>query len=234
MNTGIEHSRSGFIFCLDHDNVLVPGCMAPLRNALVTGECDMACFAEVRYFKTTSGGREATGKWVYKQGGITLADALAGRYWPGPSGNYLFSRESWLKARRFDEAISPAIDSWDFGIRQLAAGCRMHTIPDTYYLHRQGIESQWVTGSRGQNVSLAALRTMLPILPLLAPGEERYLLSRYGRRRWLRNLHRRPIRTKANGRGQAGYAVDAQGNSIRQPESFTHKARRLLGEILGV
>jgi hypothetical protein len=234
MNTGIEAAENDLVFCLDHDNVLVPGCIEPLRRAIASETCDAACFAEVRYFLDAPNGRQSRGKWVYKEGVISLADALAGRYWPGPSGNYLFSRDSWLKAGRYDEAVSPAVDCWDFGIRQLATGCRMQTIPETHYRHRQGLESQWVTGSRGQSISLLSLRTMLPILPLLAAGEERYLLTRFGRRRWMRNLQFRPIRTQAEGAGRTGHAVDSDGIVQRDTETTVRKARRILGQTIGI
>ncbi len=99
-NTGIEAASNELIFSLDSDNVLELGTIGRLAAYLFRTGADAAAFGEIRFFKTNT--QDVTHKFVFK-GEISLADALAGHHWPGPSGNYLFTRESWQRAGRYHE-----------------------------------------------------------------------------------------------------------------------------------
>ena len=91
-NTGIDYSRNNLIFCLDSDNVLASGAVPALKKYLLEQKADIATFGEIHFFKTDI--KKITHKWTYKDKQIELKDALAGYKWPGPSGNYLFTKRS--------------------------------------------------------------------------------------------------------------------------------------------
>jgi len=75
-NTAVAHASNQLIFCLDSDNVLVEGSIAPLKKLLIEQNADVASFQELHYFKDCIA--NMTHKWVFKQGKITFADCLAG------------------------------------------------------------------------------------------------------------------------------------------------------------
>ncbi|HWN97235.1 MAG TPA: glycosyltransferase family 2 protein [Methylomirabilota bacterium] len=207
-NTAIENSRHGLVFALDADNVLVPGSVARLKTKLRNSQADAAAFQEIHYFSEDV--RRVSHKWVFPPGEVTLADALCGHLWPGPSGNYLFTRESWVRAGRYHEFIGGGIDSWAFSIRQLATGSKMVVTPGSYYLHRCGSDTAYVRDEREGGVSLKALQVLLPFLHLIQEGDVEYLFSSEGRHSWYKDLPERPIRLRS---GTSG----AHGEIIRPP-----------------
>lgn len=200
-NTAICAAAHDLIFCLDADNILVPGTVPLLKTHMSSTGADAAAFGELHYFAEHD--RRVTHRWVYRPC-ITLADALAGAYWPGPSGNYLFTRDSWLRAGRYDESIGGAHDSWAFGIQQLATGTKMVTLAGTFYYHRCAYQSTYVRESSRQNSSLATLRVLLRFLDLLDQADVDYILSRDGRHEWFEGLAERPIRLRSGDEGLDG------------------------------
>lgn len=204
-NTGIEHSTHELIFCWEADNVLAPNSIPRLKECLLESNADAAAMQEFRYFRYHDKPEDTTHKWVFKTGQITLADALAGEYWPGPSGNYLFTKQSWIKAGRHPEDIGGAIDSWAFGIRQLATGTKLMILPDSFYYHRYGYDSTYPKEAAQRNLSLIALQAMIPILHLIEPVDADYIMSRKGRYKWHEQLRERPIRLRGQAPGQTGH-----------------------------
>ncbi len=213
-NTGIDQATNDLLFCLDSDNVLAPGSVAGLREHLQTTDADAAAFGEIRYFRKTT--RSVTHKWIY-QDTITLADALAGFVWPGPSGNYLFTRESWMRAGRYHEPYleNRSLDSWTFGIRQLGTGSRMVTLAGTWYFHRYGHKSHYVQNWQRGSQSLAALIGLIPFLEMLDKEDLEYIFSKEGRDSWYEQLHQHPIRLRRRERGQDGHVRYLKGFSPR-------------------
>ena len=213
-NTAIDASSNALIFCLDADNLLAPNSIKLLKNHLIANGADAAAFGELQFFTTDAA--VITHKWVFREQ-ITFADALAGSQWPGPSGNYLFTRESWKQAGRYHEHIGGAIDSWAFGIRQLATGSQMVTLPNTHYLHRHGYESTFIRESRGNNASLRALQVLLPYIDQIEDEDIEYMLSKENRLTWFSDLSTRPIRIKAQAAGKSGELVQgANGSKVRR------------------
>ncbi len=202
-NTGVEQAANELIFCLDSDNVLQPGSVSALQRHLFNTGADAAAFGQIRYF--TDRTTDTTHRWIYNDE-ITLADALAGHYWPGPSGNYLFTKGSWRRAGRYYEPSleNQTADSWIFGIRLLGTGSRMVTLPNTWYYHRYGHQSHYVRNSSKGNQSLAAMIGLIPFLELLEERDVEYIFSRAGRYEWYEKLQERPLRVKAHKPGRNG------------------------------
>ena len=153
---------------------------------------DAVAFGQLRFF--TSDIKTSTHKWIFKHGTITLADALSGNYWPVPSGNYLFTKKSWLKANRYNESLYGAYDSWAFGINQLATGTKMVILPNSFYYHRYSHEAAFIRDKNKINPSLLALQVLLPYLSLIYPQDVEYIFSKEHRLKWFEQLNKRPLR----------------------------------------
>lgn len=193
-NTGIEIASNELIFALDADNMLVANSIDRLKKYMKQENADVAAFEGKFFFREDP--KEITLKWHYKKKIIDLGYALSTRYWPGPSGNYLFTKQSWLKAGRYNENVGGAIDSWAFGIKQLATGSKMVVLPDSYYLHKHGYDSTYVRNEKADNLNIRGLNVITEIYNLIDPIDLEYIFSKWGRTRWLSNLEQRPIKLK--------------------------------------
>lgn len=204
-NTGIDRAQNELILCLDADNILAPGSVPKLRDFLLLQRADAAAFQELRYFKDKEGARTHT--WRFKEGTIELIDALSGDIWPGPSGNYLFTKASWIKAGREIESVGGAFDSFAFGLRQLAIGLKMVTLPDSFYFHRYGYQSTFVRDSRTTDISTVGLQVLLPFLDQFHPDDVKFVLNE-GRGGWLTAEGRCQIRSRDGRVGTTGQLID--------------------------
>lgn len=202
-NTGIEAASNDLIFSLDSDNVLAQRSIRPLAERLFRTGADAAAFGEIHFFKVNT--EEVTHRFIFGAD-ITLADALAGHHWPGPSGNYLFTRESWSRAGRYHEPSleNPTLDSWIFGIRQLGTGSKMVTLPGMWYFHRHGHESHYMRNWKRGSQSLAGLIGLVPLLDMLDERDVDYIFGPRGRYVWYEQLERRPLRLRPGQHGENG------------------------------
>ena len=203
-NTAAERASNSLIFCLDSDNVLVPGSVEKLQRLLVENDADVASFQELRFF--TSATVEITHKWVFQPGVIALADCLAGTVVPISSGNYLYSRASWQRAGGYPE-FAGALDAWGFGLRQMATGSKMVVLPDSFYYHRSGHESYWVREAKRGETSSKALQIITPYLDLLEDQDVEYITGEQGRCVWLEQLKQRPLKLKTGDEGRIGMII---------------------------
>lgn len=227
-NTGIDYSKNNLIFCLDSDNVLAPNTVPVLKKYLLEQNADVATFGELLFFKTDI--EKITHKWVYKNK-IELKDALAGSIWPGPSGNYLFTKRSWLNAGRYNESIGGAYDSWAFGIKQLAAGSKMVTMNNSFYYHRAGHESAFTRDKDKIKPSLIALSVLINFLDLIEEEDIDYIMGRKHRYSWFDDLEKRPIRLKNSTIGVNGLRT-ANFEQKKCPAGFISNVAKKIKHIL--
>lgn len=134
-NTCVTHSHGDLIFCLDSDNVLCPNSVGKLIDLLDESGCDVASFAEGKAFKEN---------FLYVQ---TFSYSVPGNTYdlyawaenpftnPAYGGNYLYTRKSYDRAGKYIEDVG-AVDTFAFGLAQLATGSIMKTLPGTFYWHR--------------------------------------------------------------------------------------------------
>lgn len=216
-NTAVENSKNKLIFCLDSDNVLVEGSVKKLKSYLIEQSADVASFQELHYFNDCIS--EVTHRWVFKQGQITFADCLAGFVVPIASGNYLFTKESWLRAGGYPE-FAGALDAWGFGLRQVATGSKMVVLPDSFYFHRYGHESYWVRDSKNDNISLNALQIVIPYMDLIVDKDINYIVGCKKRRVWFEQLDKRPLRLKSGEVGSVGCVVNPSESSVQRGYAF--------------
>lgn len=221
-NTAVERASNPLIFCLDSDNVLAPGSVEKLKKLLVESDADVASFQELRFF--TSVTAEITHKWVFQPGVITLADCLAGSVVPISSGNYLYSRASWLRAGGYPE-FAGALDAWGFGFRQMATGSKMVVLPDSFYYHRHGHESYWVREAKKGDTSAKALQILTPYLELLQDEDVAYITGEQGRCVWFEQRKQRPVRVKSGDEGRYGMVVNPPESGFLKRIATTLAAR---------
>jgi glycosyltransferase involved in cell wall biosynthesis len=213
-NTAVENAASNLIFCLDSDNILKPGSIQPLKELLLSEIADVASFGSLFYFMDDI--RAVTHKWVYREGVITLEDSLAGFVFPGASGNYLYTKESWKKAGGYPE-FAGALDTWGFGFRQLATGSKMIVLPDSFYYHRYGHESYWIRDSAQGKISTTAFQIILPFIDLINSEDIEYIMGVQGKLIWFDNMNVHPIKFKSGKIGKSGRVVNNTSllNNIR-------------------
>ncbi|WP_228042674.1 MULTISPECIES: FkbM family methyltransferase [unclassified Tychonema] len=202
-NTAVQNASHPLLFCLDSDNILVPGSIQKLKEFLVNSGADVAAFQEIHFFEGRK--QNIINKWIY-QDQITLADFFSRHDVPGASGNYLFTKESWVRGGGYSES-SGALDTHTFGFRQLATGSKMLTLPNTYYCHRQGIESYLVRFSRSNNWSLILADSITPFAHLIAEADWQYMCGE-GKDNWYGNITQRPISLRTG--IESMQAVEAQ------------------------
>ena len=192
-NTCVENAANEILFCLDADNVLEQNSIKPLTGFLEDQGADVASFQDIRYFTQTT---EIVDEiWSLNTGLFTIIDLLKGDLSPGASGNYLFTKASWLKANSYSEDLG-ALDTWSFGFKQLMAGCKIVVMPDSYYFHRRGHDSYYITDawSRRKSVSLRLIKLLINYIDRIHPDDVDYIFSKKGRYNWFENLQKRPIR----------------------------------------
>ena len=195
-NTAVKTGTHPLLFCLDSDNLLEPGTVAPLKAFLLGGGWDVAAFQELRYFRESPA--EVTHRWVYEDRAYGFSDYLDRHEVPGASGNYLFTRWSWEKAGGYPENAG-ALDAWGFGLGQAATGARLGILPGLGHRHRWGHESYWVRQSKETGFSAQAAR-------LVEPWADRWLFKR-------------------RFSGQRAHGADrARGRSLRRHHGFALSA----------
>ncbi|PKP56398.1 MAG: hypothetical protein CVT88_10230 [Candidatus Altiarchaeales archaeon HGW-Altiarchaeales-1] len=218
-NTAVETAQNSILFCLDSDNLLVPGSIHKLKAYMLNSGADIAAFQELHYFKENKG--KITHKWIFREGSITWADCLSGSITPVASGNYMFTKESWVRSGGYPE-FAGALDAWGFGFRQLATGSKMVVMPNSFYFHRYGHESYWVRENKKDKTSLLALQILIPFLNLINNKDVDYIMSSKGRNVWFSNMKNHPIRLKSGEIGKHGKIVHLDENLFRntQPNIF--------------
>lgn len=194
-NTAVDASRHALCFCLDSDNLLAPGSVAPLRSHLLRTGVDAVGFQELRYFTDDGGPGDITHTLEYEDVVTDFARYLSTKLVPGASGNYLFTKDSWRRAGGYPEQAG-ALDAWGFGLRQAATGSTMNVLPGSHYLHRHSHDSYWVRHDRAGTIDTSALEVLRPFFDQLDPRDVRYLESPEGGRSWFARLNDRPIRLR--------------------------------------
>lgn len=147
-NTAVSSSKNSLIFCLDSDNFLARNSINNLRNTLIHSKYHVAAFDTIKFFKQVTffkfiKYKKYTHAWTYKDVHFSFEDYLNIKLTPGYSGNYLYTKESWIKSNGYPEDCG-ALDTWGFGLRQAAHGYEIKLLKDSYYFHRYGYDSYWV------------------------------------------------------------------------------------------
>lgn len=229
-NTAVENCYHPIVFSHDHDNILAPGSIVKLKDFLVNTGADIAAFGELHYFVGNK--NNIKNKWVFKEGFFTLKDCLNGSVFPGASGNYLFTKESWTRAGGYPDSW---LDSWGLGVRQIATGSKMLAMPGTFYWHQykhsHGYESTYRKGVRtGRISSLAALQILIPFLQLLKPESVNYIFGEGKRTIWWDKLGQRPLRVRFNTLEEYNESIDRKRTT---PSLFSRVAVKIRGTAKG-
>jgi hypothetical protein len=171
----------------------MPNSIAPLKKYFLEKGADVAAFQNIYFFKDDINILHK--KVIMVSGLVTLKDCLDGQPTPPASGNYMFSKKSWLKAGGYPDGNW--LDTWGFGIRQLFNGAKMYTLPDTYYYHRRGHESYYIRGAKSTVVSLTALQILIPYLNRLSQKSVHYIMGS-GKYDWFENLNKKHLKLRSD------------------------------------
>lgn len=200
-NTAVRNAVNELIFCLDSDNVLENGSVQVLRKFLIEEQLDAASFQTLKYFEETK--KNIALEWVFNPGEILLSDVLSGGVTPVSSGNYLYTKKSWKKAGGYPE-FAGALDTWGFGVRQLATGSRMGVLGETYYYHRLFKNSYWRRDYSPRRYSKIALR-ILELFRHLVDEKDWLRISDLSERdSWFDQMKSKPIRIVGFPSGRQG------------------------------
>jgi len=225
-NTATKNARNSILFCLDSDNILEPGSIYPLKKFMLDNKADIACFQEFRFF-IKNPVKISHNKWILKPGIYSLADYLAGPVSPGASGNYMFTKESWVRAGGYPE-FAGALDTWGFGLRQVATSSKMMVLPNSFYYHRIGNDSYWVRFTRSTNASNLALEILTPFFGLIDKESTDYILSEKGRNEWFERLEDHPIKVIGQEIGTSGWYHRDNNLLVRELRRIKSKVASLI------
>jgi glycosyltransferase involved in cell wall biosynthesis len=205
-NVGIARAKNSLIFNLDSDNILAPESIAPLKEYLLQTNADVAAFSEYHYFKSST--KKVSHKWVFNKPVMTLADFLSGPVNPGPGGNFLYTKDSWQKIGGYWEYGKGLHEAWGFTLKQLANGAKFVVLPGSFYFHRYGHDSLFVTESKKKDESsLMATKMLVNFKHLLHPEDAVYISSAEGSVSWFENFFTRPIRLAHEPLGTTGFIL---------------------------
>ena len=203
-NTAIKSCKNEILFCLDSDNILIPNSIQRLKNYMLKFKADSACFGGLNYFRDGKT-KKITHRWIFKNGLHTLADVLFGPITPIASGNYMLTKESWKKAGGYMESTR-LLDTWTFGIRQLATGTKMIIMPNSFYFHRCGYESNYIHYTKkGVNGHLLRFDALEPFFRLIEERDVEYIKN--NQNTWFSDLNIHPIKIKNEKYGKNGRIV---------------------------
>ncbi|CAN5375123.1 hypothetical protein BH09BAC3_BH09BAC3_13130 [soil metagenome] len=183
-NTAITHSTNETIFCLDADNVLPKGGAIRIRSYLEESGLDVCSPEKIVFF---TGDLHVTHQWIFEERLIKFEDVLSCHFWPGPSGNYLFTRNYFDRIGPYPEEFGKAYDSWAYGFIQVAEGGKFGICPASHYLHRWGLnDSAFVLGA--SDPSFVLLPLMMRYSKLLIPEVQRVLSTEEFKKNWFKKI----------------------------------------------
>jgi len=194
-NTALAAAQNALCFCLDSDNLLLPGSIKALRTRMMNSGADIVAFQETSFFTDESGPNAPTHSHVLENITYDFTKYLSTTRVPGSGGNHLFTKACWEAIGGYPEDTK-ALDTWGFGLRLAGAGFKTCVAPGTAYLHRYSHESYWNRHVQTGTVNRDAYELLRPYLNQIHPADVRYLASAKGQAQWFTGLDKRPIRTR--------------------------------------
>lgn len=189
-NTAVENAKNELLFCLDSDNVLDINTILPLKKYLLDQHADAASFEEQLFFSKST--KEIHYTWKLPVGTVPLAHFLNGNNTPGQHGNYLFTKQSWLKAGGYAEGVG-ALDTFTFGLRQAITGAKFVVLERTQYFHRLQDTSYYINDAHKKMWSVP-LKITLALMPFFNRIDEKFIDHMFENKyTWFYDLEKRPI-----------------------------------------
>lgn len=186
-NTCVRMSQGDLIFCLDAGNVLEPDSVEDLMEWLDITQSDIACFSQTRYFiedlEEVARANYQTPDEQYR-----LQDVLQTVDSPLFSGNYLYTRESFNRAGGYPTQYG-ALDAFTFGFEQIAHGCKLTYLPETFYWHLANNDRYFFQESLKSQVSSPFFQFLLDHRDLLKKRTIRWLEKELKRIRKEKSFH---------------------------------------------
>lgn len=190
-NTAVENTKNELLFCLDSDNILNANTILPLKKYLLEQHADVASFEEQHFFSKST--KEIHYVWKLPIGAIPLDHFLNGNNTPGQHGNYLFTKQSWLKAGGYAEGVG-ALDTLTFGLRQAITEAKFVVLEGTNYFHRLQDTSYYINDAH-QKMWSVPLKVTFALLPFFNRIDEDYISYMFENRyTWFYEIEKNPIK----------------------------------------
>jgi len=141
-NICVEHSFGDLIFRLDSDNILEKNSINPLVELISETECECASFSSIKFFLEHPEVIENIWEYANTNNICDLNHCVKTGIVPISSGNYMYTRGSFDLANRYPDDCG-AMDTWRFGFKQVAMGCRFALLPNSYYYHKINMNGFW-------------------------------------------------------------------------------------------
>ena len=228
-NSAIENAQNELLFCLDADNVLAPSSIECLKAYLLSNNADVASFQHQHYFLNDKFKPDYI--WSLPEGEFAKENYLNGQNTPGQHGNYLFTKQSWLKAKGYAEGCG-ALDTWTFGLRQAITDAKIVVLKDTFYYHRLDHEnSYWMRDAEANlwSVSIKVTFALFPFFDRIDENFLNYMLGK-GRYNWFYMLKKRPLDLIDDGM-KIEFYNKLQLKSIKTIYPPTSLIRRMINKI---
>lgn len=189
-NSSVENSKNELIFCLDSDNILDKNSINNLKKYLINKEADVASFKEIKFFRKNK--KNISHSWIFEKKTYVLDDYFSTCKVPGASGNYLFTKKSWIKIGGYPTDLK-SLDTWGFGFKQVINNFKIVTMPNSFYYHRLLDNSYWVRESKNNNLSLLATQAIIPYLNSINKNIVSYIFSKKGMYSWFEEIESKKI-----------------------------------------
>ncbi|MHB8578569.1 MAG: FkbM family methyltransferase [Ignavibacteriaceae bacterium] len=186
-NTLVNYSSGDLIFCLDSDNVLAPSSINKLIKCLDDSDCEAASFAELRYFSNSID--NSSHSWIFEAPNnvCDLKHIITNIKTPAASGNYLYTRKSYIKAGGYP-LMSGAMDAWGFGFRQHASGAKIAILSNSFYFHRISENGYWMRENRAHNNDKNATKIVREYSYLFDKETQKWLRSAEAEENFFENI----------------------------------------------
>jgi len=161
-NVGIENTNSKYIYNFDADNILPKGLLLNILNYVESSDNKhhLCAVNEIRYFKRqTKDGCIVFNTRKFENRVYNSSDALKSFENPFSSGNYIYTKECWSDVGGH-EPNSNRFESWYFSLKCVIKGYNFNICPNTFYYHRQGIDSLSVV-ARKNNLDKKTMYNLL-------------------------------------------------------------------------
>jgi len=166
---GIKTTNSKYIFNFDADNILPKGLLLNILNYVESNDNKhhLCAVSEIRYFKEKKEDVcKVTHIRSFDDKPYDFNDVFKNFENPFSSGNYIYTRECWDNVGRH-EPNSNRFESWYFSLKCVINGYTFNVCPDTFYYHRQGIDSLSVTTKKNDLDKKTMYKLLLNHLDIL-------------------------------------------------------------------
>lgn len=187
-NTAVHNARGEVIFCLDGDDILIPGTLKHMRDFLIEKNADGVAFNFSTKFEGKNTSAIVKRDNYHASGAPLLLDSLIERDGqPSPLLiNFMYTKRAHGLAGGYPE--HHGFDTQSYGWRFLAAGLSAYVCPNTDYLHRVNFHESYYLREYNAGRANLNIRSMLLEHRELFSSEALAVINSFDYKNFTRNL----------------------------------------------